>query len=752
MEQYRLRVSWAAAGLVAAALWSGVENHAQQPPAKVDFATEIQPLLRQHCISCHGPKEQKNGLRLDRRRDAMRGGTIAVIGRGNADGSRLYHKLIGETFGPQMPPTGPLAPEQIAKIRAWIDQGAEWPDALSGEEPAPPADPAATRVMEALRAGNSVRFSAALDAGAAAIDKKGPGGATPLMYAALYGDVASVRALTERGADVNAADEAGATALMWAVTDLEKTRLLIEKGARVNARSADGRTALLIASGLPGATDVVSLLLDNGASLKDRAPGLFGDTTPLLQAAYMGGEATFTLLVERGADVAGAGVVALGLSMRQRCDSCVGTMMKALDPGAYTVAMLMGGPPLGPALATPMLLDAGADINARDPEGRTALMLAAASEVQPVHVVKTLIDRGADIHARNGSGQTALTYARMRGNTAVTQLLEAAGATDGRPVVRPTLTFVPARSARAAVQRSLPLLQKADQTFLRKSGCVSCHHNNLAAMTVSLARSRGIPVDEHVATQQRAAIGEYVDGWRDRLLQGIGIPGDASTVAYTLLGLAAEKYPADATTDAMARFLKLQQTPGGFWIPLAHRPPLEGDPVHASAISMRALQLYAPATERAEYRAAIDRAAAYITQVRPESTEQHIYRLLGLHWSQPGAAAIQDAARELLAQQRRDGGWAQLPTLESDAYATGQVLVALAESGAVRHTDRRFTRGVEFLRKTQLADGSWHVASRALPIQPHFESGFPFGRDQFISAAATNWAAMALVHASGGGS
>ena len=68
---------------------------------------------------------------------------------------------------------------------------------------------------------------------------------------------------------------------------------------------------------------------------------------------------------------------------------------------------------------------------------------------------------------------------------------------------------------------------------------------------------------------------------RDRALQGIGIPGDAGTVAYMLLGLAAEKYPADATTDAMARFLKLQQTPGGFWLPLAHRPPIEAVTVMA---------------------------------------------------------------------------------------------------------------------------------------------------------------------------
>jgi hypothetical protein len=49
-------------------------------------------------------------------------------------------------------------------------------------------------------------------------------------------------------------------------------------------------------------------------------------------------------------------------------------------------------------------------------------------------------------------------------------------------------------------------------------------------------------------------IGTFLDVWRDRALQGVGIPGDADTVSYILLGLHAEKYPADPRTDAMAFF------------------------------------------------------------------------------------------------------------------------------------------------------------------------------------------------------
>src|SRR6266542_5899599 len=88
-------------------------------PAKVDFRRDVMPIFRASCIDCHGPSMQMNGFRLDRRRDAMRGGTRPVIGPGNAGGSRLYLKLTGSQYGPQMPPTGPLKPEQIEIIKAW---------------------------------------------------------------------------------------------------------------------------------------------------------------------------------------------------------------------------------------------------------------------------------------------------------------------------------------------------------------------------------------------------------------------------------------------------------------------------------------------------------------------------------------------------------------------------------------------------------------------------------------------------------
>jgi ankyrin repeat protein len=745
-------IALSVAVVVSSAAVFSVSNYAQQPVKKVDFTTEVLPILRQNCVTCHGPKEQKNGLRLDRRKDAMRGGTIAVIGPGNADGSRLYQKLISAHFGPQMPPTGALPAAQIATIKAWIDQGAEWPDAVSGDVEPAPADPAASSLMDAIRAGDRSTVTSLVASNAAAAAKRGHGGATPLMYAALYSDVPTMKMLLDSGADAKATDDSGATALMWALTDLEKTKLLIDRGADVNARSADGRTPLLIASALPGSAPVVTLLLDKGADIKARGPSLFGDVTPLVQAAYIGDGETFKLLVERGADVEGAGVAALGLGMRAQCKGCVETMLKALQPPLLTETMLSASPPTGPALATGLLLERGADINGRDPEGRTALMLACASEAMPVDVVKMLIAKGIDVNAKSAAGDTALTYAKRLGNTPIVQLLEKAGAVEGNPRPAPSIKLLAAVSPRAAVERSLPLLQRADEIFLQKSACVSCHNNSLTAMTVAVARSSGITVDESIARKQARAIGAYLDQWRDRALQGIGIPGDNDTISYILLGLAAEKFPANASTDAMVRFLRYQQTPAGFWLPLAHRPPIEASIITATALTMRAIKEYGPPAERAVYDAMIARGAAWIARAEPHTTEDFAFKVLGLHWGDGNRDELQKTAKALLARQRPDGGWSQLPSLQSDAYATGQVLSALGHSGALPATDPVYKRGVQFLLKTQAADGSWFVRTRAIPIQPHFEAGFPYGRDQFVSTAATNWATMALAFAARSGS
>jgi len=729
--------------LLYVAAFCGVLN--AQGSARVDFQRDVQPILKANCTGCHGPAQQMNSFRLDRKHDAMRGGTIAVIAPGSSQSSHLYLRLISrDTIGMPMPPTGSLPPQQIETIKNWIDQGAEWPDAVSGETPPPPPDPKATRLMDALSAGDRQAFQKLLREDAMAAKRKGPGGSTPLMYAILYADADAARRLLESGADPNARNDAGATALMWAVTDLEKTRLLVARGADVNARSDDGRTPLMIASRRSGAKDVVKLLLDHGANPSVKAGGLLGEVTPLSEAMYASDEAVFRLLLEHGADRQAAGVIALAFAFRARCDKCVEDLIGTAGPNVLTPASFFVSPPLGPGFAAKALVERGVDPKAKGPDGLSLLMVNAASEAFPLDSIRTLIDKGADVNDKAPDGQTALDFARRQGQTPVVDLLLKSGGRPGEMGASPAVEAKPAKSIRAAVERSIPLLQRSDATFLRKAGCVSCHNNTLAAVAVATARGRGVRVDEESARRQVKTIGNYIDSWRERALQAVGIPGDVDTVSYILLGLAAENYAADPATDAMAYFVKNQQLSDGHWLPLANRPPIEVSEIQVTAISLRALQTYGIKSQRAAYEKSVQAAAAWLEKAQPHDTQDRAFRLLALGWAGARKEAIQSAAGALVAEQRPDGGWAQTPTLASDAYATGQALSALQESGALKPSDPVCGRASQFLVKTQLADGSWYVHSRAVPLQPYFESDFPHGHDQWISAAATSWATKAL--------
>jgi len=151
---------------------------------------------------------------------------------------------------------------------------------------------------------------------------------------------------------------------------------------------------------------------------------------------------------------------------------------------------------------------------------------------------------------------------------------------------------------------------------------------------------------------------------------------------------------------------------------------------------------------QAEFADRIGRASGWLLRAVPRTTEDRNMQLMGLKWSHAEPAVIERLVKDLTALQRNDGGWAQTPELSSDAYATGQTLYALHEAG-VPATDPVYRRGVEFLARTQKADGSWQVVSRVAKFQPYFQSAFPYDHDQWISNSATAYAVMALAPVAG---
>lgn len=106
------------------------------PVAAADYDRDVRPILAKHCSSCHGEKNQKGGLRLDIKKDALAGGDSgAAIVPGKAKDSPLLHRVASKDESERMPPKGErLSANEIAILKAWIEQGAKWPDAAVAAE------------------------------------------------------------------------------------------------------------------------------------------------------------------------------------------------------------------------------------------------------------------------------------------------------------------------------------------------------------------------------------------------------------------------------------------------------------------------------------------------------------------------------------------------------------------------------------------------------------------------------------------
>lgn len=140
----------------------------------------------------------------------------------------------------------------------------------------------------------------------------------------------------------------------------------------------------------------------------------------------------------------------------------------------------------------------------------------------------------------------------------------------------------------------------------------------------------------------------------------------------------------------MARYLGGVQEANGSWRVFETRPPIEASSIATTALCVRSLRVYAPAAQRRLYQQSVRSAAAWLASVQPLSNEDRVFQILGLVWAGENADQVRKMAAALIGEQRTDGGWSQLPTLTSDAYATGQALVALKTSGMVSPSDPVF--------------------------------------------------------------
>src|SRR5262249_5052037 len=258
-----------------------------------------------------------------------------------------------------------------------------------------------------------------------------------------------------------------------------------------------------------------------------------------------------------------------------------------------------------------------------------------------------------------------------------------------------------ATPVRLAVNRSISLIQKSMAEYPRHVTCFSCHHQGVPMLALSLARSHGYSIDEkgmetalrHTQADLRTDIELY--------RRGKGQPGGVTRAGYALLALQSGGVKRDEVTAAVTGFLVQRDNDLGAWRTSGNRPPSERSNFTDTFVAIRALKSFGEDFQMEASKQRIERARKWLEQTPARDTEDRVFRLWGLAESGSDARTLKEALRELLAQQREDGGWAQLPGVDaqspggaSDAYATGSALTALSMAGGISPNHTAFQRGI----------------------------------------------------------
>ena len=346
-----------------------------------------------------------------------------------------------------------------------------------------------------------------------------------------------------------------------------------------------------------------------------------------------------------------------------------------------------------------LLLERGASVNLADDHNDTALM--AAVRAGSIESVKLLLAAGADANARDRAGRTAFMWAVRTRRPDVIDALRARGARGDAPEL-PRVPLTP----RVAVERSLPLIQQGTKTWNESQSCGACHHHPLMFRATAIAQRQGFAVDARLLGAQIERFQRSVP--RFELLRTQALASEAGVLRFSLRTGGdpsfGEGWFLSSFADAGLRWpfleteallLARMQLRDGRWRHAPPRVPIMSSDFTATAAAIRTLQTFGSSDNGDELKARIARATTWLRTNTPVTTDEKVFRLFGLLWAKSDPPLLADAATVLRDGQNPDGGWPQVRGLNSDAYTTGQVLVALHEGGNVSTDDPLYQRGVK---------------------------------------------------------
>jgi hypothetical protein len=305
-------------------------------------------------------------------------------------------------------------------------------------------------------------------------------------------------------------------------------------------------------------------------------------------------------------------------------------------------------------------------------------------------------------------------------------------------------------NVRTSIDRALPLLLKAAEGHIAKQTCFACHNQALPMLAFHAARERGFTIKNDDLKDQTDFIRDFLKSNLEKFKKGEGTGGQVDTAGYALLTLELGGHKPDEVTTAVLEYVLKYRADRDHWPVVSNRPPSEASNFTTTYLALRALRVWGKSEQKEAIAKRVESARTWLLKTPAKDNEDRVFRLLAMQEAGVEENVVRAAAGSLLTLQHADGSWAQIDGGKSDAYATGSALFALHNVGGLKATDTEYQRGLGFLLRTQLPDGSWYIKSRSKPFQPYYEGGFPHGKDQFISSSASGWATAALALAAGG--
>lgn len=305
--------------------------------------------------------------------------------------------------------------------------------------------------------------------------------------------------------------------------------------------------------------------------------------------------------------------------------------------------------------------------------------------------------------------------------------------------------------SRVAARKALPWITRAGSGYVEQRDCFSCHHQAMSVLAWTTAGKAGMGQFSEMVREQAEFTESSLFAAIDAYRAGKGEGGGVTRAGYALWTLEMAGWTPDATTEAVVEFLLKRDEKLPYWKSSSKRPPSEASDFTTTFLALRGIQAFGMAEQKRRAEAKLERCRAWLRDTSPRSgeVEDHVFRLWAMKLARVDETSLGAAADKLKQLQHKDGGWSQLADQPSDAYATATALMVLGQVLPTSRKEPFHQRGTVALRSMQLGDGTWKVASRSKPFQTYFESGFPHGKDQFISMAATSWAIAALCQEQG---